>query len=272
MLCLTGVRARRSARAAPCALCVRPLHAHLRCTCTCCAVFGPPRGLRGAQCGTRGCNGAWGFGRPAARSRPLHVMCATVVSVQPPAVYMQISHFTCRCVLAGVTGKPCMPGPPRCDPMQTCPAAGYNISKAWVETDYIDPNCSTSRSWFTNGVWDFNAAEVAATGPQVESEQKQKVDMGMGLHRYAGVGAAQSLLKRTALPALCAFACVCTGASCSRRCPMLPAASAAAAAPQRRYASLACLPMYVRLCWHTHRPCRTPTSPAPRSSTGTWAR
>ncbi|KAG2487460.1 hypothetical protein HYH03_013883 [Edaphochlamys debaryana] len=45
---------------------------------------------------------------------------------------------------------------------KVCTDGGYNITKTWPDPDYVDPNCPSGRSWFTNGVWSHNATLALA--------------------------------------------------------------------------------------------------------------
>ncbi|PNW81255.1 hypothetical protein CHLRE_07g348550v5 [Chlamydomonas reinhardtii] len=81
---------------------------------------------------------------------------------------------------------------------QVCDAGGYNITKAWVDPDYIDPNCTLGRSWFTNGMWDYNSTDSLAQRTNYAPIRGQPLLQGYlagTMSYYAYVNGFEGLLK-----------------------------------------------------------------------------
>eukprot|EP00198_Chlamydomonas_reinhardtii_P003239 XP_001692575.1 predicted protein [Chlamydomonas reinhardtii] len=79
-----------------------------------------------------------------------------------------------------------------------CDAGGYNITKAWVDPDYIDPNCTLGRSWFTNGMWDYNSTDSLAQRTNYAPIRGQPLLQGYlagTMSYYAYVNGFEGLLK-----------------------------------------------------------------------------
>ncbi|KAG2437137.1 hypothetical protein HYH02_011393 [Chlamydomonas schloesseri] len=81
---------------------------------------------------------------------------------------------------------------------QVCDAGGYNITKEWKDPDYIDPNCTLGRTWFTNGMWDYDSSHVLAQRNESEPIRGQPLLQGYlagAMSYYAYVEGFEGLLK-----------------------------------------------------------------------------